>query len=97
MTRSLVVVCLLATAFAALADDTDTVDAAQALLGRGLARMAMKQHKAAAKDFLKVDILYGYEELKPQALLHLAACYEALGDTEKAAKYRQERQTRYPE
>ena len=76
---------------------TDTVDAAQALLGRGLARMAMKQHKAAAKDFLKVDILYGYEELKPQALLHLAACYEALGDTEKAAKYRQERQTRYPE
>ena len=32
MTRSLVVVCLLATAFAALANDTDTVDAATGLI-----------------------------------------------------------------
>lgn len=32
MTRSLVAVCLLATAFAALANDTDTVDAATGLI-----------------------------------------------------------------
>ncbi len=76
---------------------TDTVEAAHALIGRGLSRMAMQQHKAAAKDFLKVDILYGYDELKPQALRHLAACYDALGNKAKAGKYRQELQTRYPE
>jgi tetratricopeptide (TPR) repeat protein len=76
---------------------TDTIDAAHALIGCGQARMAMKQYKAATKDFLKVDILYGYDELKPQALIHLVSCYQALGDQQRAAKYKQELQTRYPE
>ncbi len=76
---------------------TDTIAAAHALVGSGMARMAMKQYKAATKDFLKVDILYGYDEVKPQALQQLVVCYGKLGNAEKAAKYTQELQTRYPE
>jgi TolA-binding protein len=83
--------------YASVTAITDTIDAAHALIGSGLARMAMKQYKAATKDFLKVDILYGYDTLKPQALRELIVCYQKLGNAEKAAKYKQELQTRYPE
>jgi tetratricopeptide (TPR) repeat protein len=69
---------------------TDTVDAAQALMGQGYAWLAMKSYDEAAKAFLKVDILYAYDELKPEAVRMLIQTWEQAGDAEKAAKYRKQ-------
>ncbi|MBM4164591.1 MAG: tetratricopeptide repeat protein [Lentisphaerae bacterium] len=68
----------------------DTIEAAQALLGQGRAWLAMKSYDEAAKAFLKVDILYAYEELKPEAVRMLIQTWEQAGDAEKAAKYRKQ-------
>lgn len=67
---------------------TETIEAAQALLGQGYAHLAMETFDEAAKAFLKVDILYGYDELKPEAVSMLVKTWEQAGDEEKAAKYR---------
>lgn len=83
-------------AYAAVIKATDTLDAAQAVLGQGYAFFAMNAWEDAAKSFLKVDILYGYDELKPEALNMLVKTWEQAGDTVKAAKYRAEREQRYP-
>jgi len=84
-------------AYRAVVKATDTIDAASALLGEGYTHFAQGNHKDAAKAFLKVDILYGYDELKPEALAMLARTWEKAGNTEKADKYRKELRTRYPE
>ena len=76
---------------------TDTIDAASALIGIGYSQFAREQYKEAAKTFLKVDILYGYEELKPEALAMTSKSWEKAGDAEKAGKYRQELERRYPD
>lgn len=68
---------------------TETVEAAQAVLGQGYAWLAMGTFDEAAKAFLKVDILYGYDELKPEAVAMLVKTWEQAGDQEKAARYRQ--------
>lgn len=83
-------------AYAAVIKATDTLDAAQAVLGQGHAFFAMRMWEDAAKAFLKVDILYGYEELKPEALDMLAKTWEQAGDAAKATQYRAEREQRYP-
>jgi outer membrane protein assembly factor BamD (BamD/ComL family) len=69
---------------------TDTIEAAYALLGQGQAWLAMKSYDEAAKAFLKVDILYAYDELKPEAVRMLIQTWEQAGDVEKAAKYRKQ-------
>ncbi len=73
------------------------LESAHATLGQGYCHFAMQQWEEAAKAFLKVDILYGVENLKPEALDQLAATWEKAGDTAKAARYREERTQRYPE
>lgn len=82
---------------AVIAAAPDSEEAAQATLGQGHAFFAMGNWTEAAKAFLKVDILYGCENLKPEALEMLAATWEKAGDAEKAARYRAERARRYPE
>ena len=84
-------------AYRAVIKATDTIDAASALLGEGYTHFAQGNHKDAAKAFLKVDILYGYEELKPEALAMLAGTWEKAGNEEKAKKYRKELLSRYPD
>lgn len=76
---------------------TDTVEAASALLGTGYSYYAVGSYKDAAKAFLKVDILYGYKELKPEALDMVAKSWAKTGNMEKAKKYRDELQRRYPD
>jgi len=83
-------------AFAEVIRSTDTLEAAQAVMGQGYAHMAMGAWEEAAKAFLKVDILYGYDEIKPEALDMLVKTWEKAGDTAKAAKYRSEREQRFP-
>jgi len=82
--------------YRAVARATETVDAAQALLGEGYCLYAQKKWDDAAKAFLKVDILYAYEELKPEALAMIAKTWEAAGDAAKAAVYRADLRKRYP-
>lgn len=84
-------------AYAAVIAATDTEEAAQAVLGQGYVYFAQENWTEAAKAFLKVDILYGYESLKPEALDMLAKTWEKAGDAVKAARYRTERAQRYPE
>ncbi len=84
-------------AYAAVVAATEAVEAAQAVLGQGYAHLALNQHAEAAKAFLKVDILYGYEELKPEALAMLVKTWTQAGDAAKAAQYRDELRKRYPE
>ncbi len=69
---------------------TDTIEAAHALMGQGHAWLAMKTFDEAAKAFLKVDILYAYDEIKPDAITMLIKTWEQAGDEEKAAKYRKQ-------
>jgi len=69
---------------------TETVEAAQALLGQGYAWLAMETFDEAAKAFLKVDILYGYDALKPEAVGMLVKTWEQAGDEGRAAKYRKQ-------
>lgn len=75
---------------------TDTIEAAQACMGSGYCRLAMNQPAEAAREFLKVDIVYGYDELKPEALRMLIVCFERLKDDERAERYRRELETRFP-
>lgn len=75
---------------------TETVEAAASLLGIGYCHYAQGQYKDAAKAFLKVDILYGYEDLKPEALHMLDESWKKAGKIPKAKKYREELRNRYP-
>ncbi|MDP6523013.1 MAG: tetratricopeptide repeat protein [Kiritimatiellia bacterium] len=78
-------------------DATDTVDAASALLGIGYSHFAQEAYRDAAKAFLKVDILYGYEEVKPEALHMLSKAWDKAGQSDRAAKYKKELSERYPD
>lgn len=84
-------------AYRATVAATDAKEAAEALLGIGTVHRARGEYKLAVKAFLKVDILYGYDELKPQALRLLAGSWEQLGDQAKADKYRGDLARRYPD
>ena len=84
-------------AYAAVIAATQQEEAAMATLGQGYCYFAMQNWAEAAKAFLKVDILYGYDALKKEALEQLALTWEKAGDAERAARYRNERAQRYPE
>jgi TolA-binding protein len=84
-------------AYAAVAAAAPGESAAQATLGQGYCHFALQQWDEAAKAFLKVDILYGYEKLKKEALTQLVQTWEKAGDADKAARYRNELAQRYPE
>ncbi len=84
-------------AYAAVVKATDTVDAGAAVLGEGYVQFAQGAWAEAAKAFLKVDILYGYDELKPEALSMLAKTWEKAGDAAKGKQYREELKRRYPQ
>ncbi len=74
----------------------ETREAAQAMLGQGHCWFALKQWDDAARCFLKVDVLYGFDELKPEALALAARSREQAGDAAKAAMCREELKKRFP-
>jgi len=71
--------------------------AARALLGTGHCLFEQRQWQEAAKTFLKVDVLYDDDALKPEALAMIVKCWQAAGDVAKVAIYRHELKTRYPQ
>jgi len=74
----------------------ETIESAQAMLGQGHCWFALKKWEDAARCFLKVDVLYGFDELKPEALAMAARSWEQAGDAEKAAMYRADLKKRFP-
>jgi TolA-binding protein len=45
-----------------------------------------KNYAAALRDYLRLEILYGYPELQAAALLQAAKCHELLGESQQAAE-----------
>ena len=74
----------------------ETLESAQAMLGQGHCWFALKKWEDAARCFLKVDVLFGFDELKPEALAMAARSWEQAGDAEKAAMYRADLKKRFP-
>jgi TolA-binding protein len=74
----------------------ETLESAQAMLGQGHCWFALKKWEDAARCFLKVDVLYGFDDLKPEALAMAARSWGQAGDAEKAAMYRADLKKRYP-
>jgi TolA-binding protein len=66
------------------------------MLGQGHCWFALKKWEDAARCFLKVDVLYGFDDLKPEALAMAARSWGQAGDAEKAAMYRADLKKRYP-
>lgn len=84
-------------AYGALLNGTNkTRAAAQALLGQGYCLFAQRKWEEAARSFLKVDLLYDDESLKPEALAMIVKSWDQAGDAVKAASYRAELKARYP-
>ena len=82
--------------YAEAARGGETMEAAQAMLGQGHCWFARKKWTDAARCFLAVDVLYGFDELKPEALTMAGRSWEQAGDAEKAAMYRDEVKKRFP-
>ncbi|MGI6496764.1 MAG: tetratricopeptide repeat protein [Kiritimatiellia bacterium] len=82
---------------AAVATDHESAEAAQAILGQGDLHFEAERWTDAAKAYLKVDILYGYEEFKPRALLMLSRAWARAGEEGKAAQYLSQLRARYPD
>jgi TolA-binding protein len=81
---------------AAAAAAAESREAAQAMLGQGHGCFALRKWEEAARCFAKVDLLFEYADLKPEALEMLARSWEQAGDATKAALYRAERRKRFP-
>ncbi len=83
------------TDYATVSRNGETIEAAQAMLGQGHCWFALKNWEEAARCFLKVDVLYGFDALKPEALAMAARSWELAGNAEKAAMYRDELKKRF--
>jgi TolA-binding protein len=74
----------------------ESLDAARATLGQAHCWFALRKWEEAARAFAKVDVIFAFDELKPEALAMAAKSWEQAGDAEKAALYRAERKKRFP-
>jgi len=82
--------------YTTVAHDGETMTSAQAMMGLAYCWFALQKWEDAARCFLKVDVLYGFDELKPEALAMAARCWVQAGDPEKAAMYREDLKKRFP-
>jgi len=73
--------------FTQVVQRTETETAAMAQLGLGEALYRQKKFVDASREFLKVDILYGYPKWKPRALLRAAQSFKEAGQADRAARY----------
>jgi len=74
-------------AFSAVIRQTETATAAMAQMGLGEILVRQGEHARAAREFLKVYILYGYPEWKAKGLLRAAQSFKEAGDRERAVQY----------
>lgn len=71
--------------------------AARAQFQIGECLFAQKKYEAAARELLKVDILYAYPEWSAAALYEAGRCLESLGQREQAAEQFRLVRDKYPE
>jgi tetratricopeptide (TPR) repeat protein len=69
---------------------------ARAALAAGDCHAALKHWDEAERAFLSVEILQSADELRPIALAHLADLYDKRGQTNQAARARDDLRRRYP-
>lgn len=73
--------------FRATIDSTDTRPAAQAQFNIGTVLVAQGDHARAARQFLRVEMLFDYPDLSPRALYEAVQAFRAAGpDSERRAK-----------
>ena len=74
-------------AFGRVVEQTDTETAAKAQMALGEILVRQKKYAGAAREFLKVHILYGYPEWKARGLLRAAQSFQQAGEKERAQRY----------
>lgn len=74
---------------------TDTIEAAKAQFNIGTIYFSRKEYADAAKNFLRVEILYDYPELFPQALYRAVQAFRQAGQDDRAEIYVEKLRTNY--
>ena len=75
---------------------TDTIEAAQAQFNLGSLSYTRQQYVEAAKNFLRVEMLYDYGDLAPKALYHAVDSFRRAADPQRAEFYVQKLKDKYP-
>ncbi|MBN2216487.1 MAG: tetratricopeptide repeat protein [Pirellulales bacterium] len=73
---------------------TETAAMAQWMIGE--THFHQKNHEAAAREYLRVEILYAFPRWQAAALLQAGKCYEQLGRTDEAAELYRRLAREYP-
>lgn len=81
--------------FLATIAKTDTIEAARAQFNIGSLYFTRGQFLEAGKQFLRVEMLYDYEDLAPKSLYHAAESFRRAGEDKRAALYVQKLKEKY--
>ena len=84
-------------AFRETVEQTETVEGAQAQFNIGTIYFGRKQYLEAAKNFLRVEMLYDYPDLSPKSLYHAADSFRRAGEEDRANLYVQRMVEEYPD
>jgi TolA-binding protein len=76
-------------AYKAVIEATETVTAARAQYGVAECHMLQGEYKEAMREFLRIEIWYGYDEWRAAGLFMAGQCAEKLKDPARARKYYQ--------
>ena len=85
------------TAFRETVSQTETVEGAKAQFNIGGIYFGKKQYLEAAKNFLRVEMLYDYPDLSPKALYHAVDAFRRSGEEDRAKLYVQRLIEAYPD
>jgi TolA-binding protein len=78
---------------------TQTIEAAKAQFNLGALEHQQKNYTAAAKQFLRVEMLYDYEDLAPKSLYHAVEAFQQAGpnSNRRMALYKKKLAEKYPQ
>jgi TolA-binding protein len=78
---------------------TQTIEAAKAQFNLGALQHQQKNYTAAAKQFLRVEMLYDYEDLAPKSLYHAVEAFQQAGpdSSRRMALYQKKLAEKYPQ
>jgi lipopolysaccharide biosynthesis regulator YciM len=78
---------------------TQTIEAAKAQFNLGAVQHTRKNYSAAAKQFLRVEMLYDYEDLAPKSLYHAVESFQQAGPESgrRMALYKKKLTEKYPQ
>ncbi len=76
---------------------TDTIEAARAQFNIGSLYFSRRDYLEAAKNFLRVDMLYDYEDLAPRSLCQAVECFHRAGEEARAELYLKKMRDKFPE